>query len=462
MNEFDEFGRRDEDLCDIPPLGATPGDDDLEPDEPPGEPVVAGRPFDPALFNEQCEFTRIEDWRPGEKIRIVSPQAPAGVLIFWTLAGAVAAGLAGAFPIWSAIEDFVGGDADDRWAATACVALFGGALAGFWLRNNLQGREFVFDWLKKQATRCVGAVEESWTLNEIKGLVLREVCISRKDRPDGYRHQLSMLAPGGVVPIVESGLPVPTAAASYERLAPLAADLAAALGVSCSLVRWGADFDLLEKLRLTALQKIVLGAMGVAMAVLFVAAAVPQQIENRAAEQLRQRGFEILRWGRFERNDELIGQNYWNLTIKAGQSLPPLDAEAKRLLAGLRKVGLEAGKSKLTDDDLVALAGVKWSIVDVSQTAVTDRGIAAIAASDELTYLDAYDTRAGDEALAALARSPKLRFLFLPGAQATDAGLQHLSSVRTLRIVHLGACPVTAAGVEALRRTLPDAEVIFK
>ena len=473
MTDFDEFGRREHDPRDIPPLDAEPSDnikpdDDLEPDdelgpdEPPGEPVVANRPFDPASFNQQREFTRVEDWRPGEKVRIVTPQAPAAVLIFWTLMGAVAAGLAGAFPIWSVIEDFIGGDADERWATTACVALFGGALAGFWLRNNLQSREFVFDWLKKLATRRVGAVEESWTLSEIQGLVLREICIIRKDKPDEYRHRLRMLAPGGGAPIIESEQSSPTAAASYEQLAPFAAELAAALGTSCTLLKFGADFDLFEKLRLTGLQKIVLGAMGVAMAVLLVAAAVPQQNDNRAAQRLREGGLDISQWGRFERNDDLIGENFWSVTVKAGQSLPPLDEEAKRLLASLRKVGLDADKSMLTDDDLLALEGVKWSIVDLSQTPITDRGIAAIAASDELTYLDAYDTSAGDEAMAALARSPKLRFLFLPGARVTDAGLKHLASIRTLKTVHLGACPVTEAGVEALRRALPDAEVIFK
>ena len=430
--------------------------------EPAGEPIAAKHTFDPASLEKIIEFTRVEDWRPGQKVCIVTPRAPWGVIVFLSLLGAIAAGLAGAFPIWGVIGGFVGGVSTGRYAAAACAALFGGCLAGFLARNNLQRRELVFDWLQKQATWRIGAVAHSWPLDAIQGFVLREVRSGGQGEPTEYRHELTMIAPDRDVPVIKTEQPAKSAATSYNLLAPMAADLAASLDTSCSRTTSAANVDWSEKLWLTALQKIVLGAMGAAIAVLFLAAAVPQQIENRAAARLRERGLDISRMGSFTRNDDLIGENYWNVTVKAGQTLPGLGDEEMQLLSGMRQVGLDAEESNMTDDDLLAYRAMNWSIVNVSQTAVTDRGIAALAASGALTYLDAYDTRVSDEGMAALARSPRLRFLFLPGAKVTDAGLKHLQSVRTLKKLHLGACPVTEAGVDALRRALPGTEVIFK
>lgn len=430
--------------------------------EPAGEPITAQRAFDPASLEKKIEFTCIEDWRPGQKVSVVTPQAPWGVLVFLSLLGAIAAGLAGAFPIWGVIGGFVGDSSTGRYATAACGALIGGCLAGFLARNNLQRRELVFDWLQKQATWRVGAVAHSWPFDAIQGFVLREGRSGGQGEPTEYRYELTMIAPDRDVPVIKTEQPAKSAATSYNLLAPMAADLAASLDTTCSRATSDANVDWSEKLWLTTSQKIVLAALGAAIAILFLAAAVPQQIENRAAARLRERGLEISRMGSFTRNDDLIGENYWNVTVKAGQTLPRLGDEEMRLLSGMRQVGLDAEESNLTNDDLLAYRAVNWSIVNVSQTAVTDRGIAALAASGALTYLDAYDTRVSDEAMAALVHSPQLRFLFLPGAKVTDAGLKHLQSVRTLKKVHLGACPVTEAGVDALRRALPGAEVIFK
>ena len=427
-----------------------------------GEPVEAASRFDPASLDGKLEFTRVEDWRPGHRICIVRRQAPPGVLIFLTLLAATAAGLAGAFPLWSVIRDFVGGDSTGRYAAAGCAALFGGCLACFLARNNFQRRELAFDWLQKQVTWRVGEVACSWPLDAIRGFVLCELPSGGDDESAEYRHQLTMLAPDREVPVIKTEQAAKTSAASYGLLAPLAAELAAALGTSCTRSTLSGESISVEKLRLTWFQKVVLTALALASVVLFLVAAVPQQIENRAAARLRELGLEISRMGSFTRNDDLIGENYWNVTVQEGQRLPRLDDDSVQLLANLRKVGLDAEESKLTDDDLLALRGVHWSIVNVSQTAVTDQGIAAIASSDSLTYLDAYDTRVGDEAMAALARSPRLRFLFLPGAKVTDAGLKHLQSVHSLKKVHVGGCPVSEAGVDALRRALPGAEVTFK
>lgn len=463
-DEFDdEEEMKDGGLQPIPPPeDAAAVAAELTPRKSAGEAVVAKTSFDAEKFAEKFEFTRIEDWRPGEKICIVSPQAPAGVFVFLILLAAIAAGLAGAFPVWGGIGSFVGGDALGRYATAACTALFGGCLALFLSWNNLQRRELTFEWLDKQATWRVGSSIASWPLGAIQGFVLTEVRASGEKGATEYRHQLTMIAPDRDVPVAKTEKDLPTAELSYDLLGPLAADLAAALDTKCLRTSSSAGADLAQKLWLTGRQKTVLAALAAAMAVMFLSAAVPQFLEGRAAARLASLGLEIAMMGSFTRNDELIGENYWTIKVKEGATLPRLDDEAKRLLAGLRKVGLDAEGSNLTDDDLIGLGDVQWSIVDVSQTAVTDRGIAALAASENLSYLDAYDSRVGDEAMAALAHSPRLRYLFLPGARVTDAGLKPLESIDTLKIVHLGGCPVTETGVDALRRALPGAKVTFK
>jgi hypothetical protein len=70
------------------------------------------------------------------------------------------------------------------------------------------------------------------------------------------------------------------------------------------------------------------------------------------------------------------------------------------------------------------------------------------------------DTRITNAGLAHLERLSSLRYLSLQDTSVTDAGLAHLEGLPNLQEVDLDGTKVTDAGVTELRRTQPKVKVI--
>jgi len=136
--------------------------------------------------------------------------------------------------------------------------------------------------------------------------------------------------------------------------------------------------------------------------------------------------------------------------------------EGAALIARLPELeDLNLMDTRVGDPGAAALAAVETLIrLDLGGTFVTDAGAAALARLPRLTHLALNKSQIGDEALAALADAPVLEWLCIPATRVTDAGLKHLARIRTLRTVNVCVTAVTAAGVEALRRALPECQVI--
>jgi internalin A len=105
-------------------------------------------------------------------------------------------------------------------------------------------------------------------------------------------------------------------------------------------------------------------------------------------------------------------------------------------------IQLDLANSKLTDEDLNQLAGLKrlQTLNLLNAVQVTEAGLKELAALKELQTLHLWDCGgATDEGLKELAALKSLRQLFLAGANVSDAGLKHLAGLKELRELNLNS-----------------------
>lgn len=141
---------------------------------------------------------------------------------------------------------------------------------------------------------------------------------------------------------------------------------------------------------------------------------------------------------------------------------------------------LSLGRTSVTDRGLAAIPAqnqLEW--LDLSFTPVTDAGLARFRGSKslkqlfleethitdqllswigelkDLEELDLSGTKITDQGLARLSGLKKLRELYLARSQVTDRGLESLAGLKQLETLDLDATEVTAAGVGRLQQALP-------
>ena len=99
--------------------------------------------------------------------------------------------------------------------------------------------------------------------------------------------------------------------------------------------------------------------------------------------------------------------------------------------------------------------------LDLSNKAVANADLVAIAKHMQLRELYLAKTGVGDEGLAHLRPLTQLRIISLADTQITDAGLKHLAAVKSLRHIFLYPTKVTDAGVAELKTVLPGVQVRY-
>ena len=99
--------------------------------------------------------------------------------------------------------------------------------------------------------------------------------------------------------------------------------------------------------------------------------------------------------------------------------------------------------------------------LDLSNKAVANADLVAIAKHIQLRELYLAKTGVDDEGLAHLRTLTQLRIISLANTQITDAGLKHLAAVKSLRQIFLYPTKVTDAGVAELKAALPGVQVRY-
>lgn len=114
------------------------------------------------------------------------------------------------------------------------------------------------------------------------------------------------------------------------------------------------------------------------------------------------------------------------------------------------------------DDDLALLSGLEPVLrrLDLSGSAVTDAGLAALSDFAHLKELRLDRTSVTEAALAHLAELSELEVLNLYATEVGDAGVDHLAGLEALRKVYLFETPVTDDGAAALVQARPELIVV--
>jgi hypothetical protein len=139
-----------------------------------------------------------------------------------------------------------------------------------------------------------------------------------------------------------------------------------------------------------------------------------------------------------------------------GASLMPIAADGKTY----RFTALNVAK-EFTDAGLAPLAPIADKVVslDLARTKVTDAGLSAVAAMNNLTELHLEGTAVSDAGLDHLKGLAALEYLNLYNTKVTDAGLTKIAGLSKLKSLYLWQSGVTKAGVTALKAKLPKTHI---
>jgi len=116
----------------------------------------------------------------------------------------------------------------------------------------------------------------------------------------------------------------------------------------------------------------------------------------------------------------------------------------------------------LTDAQVAELVKLSSQIVwlKLGDTQLTDAALTSIARLKNLQKLHLERTRITDAGLKRLTGLPYLEYLNLYGTQITDVGLTSLAELKALRSVYVWQTKVTESGIIALKKALPNVEVV--
>lgn len=142
--------------------------------------------------------------------------------------------------------------------------------------------------------------------------------------------------------------------------------------------------------------------------------------------------------------------------VATGAVAGPLSQDNALLQVGFHLLG-----DSVTDETLKVLEPVKEQVtwLNLAGTAITDDGLAQIAALPNLTRLHLEKTAIGDAGLDHLAGLQQLEYLNLYATKVTDAGVDKLTGLSGLHKLYLWQSEVTDAGADKLRAAIPEIDI---
>lgn len=444
-DDEDDDDTGESDFLPIPPRGASSAV--KAPSKPKCEDLVRCKlPLDLPKVMNSLEVVRINEWKPGQRISILRPSAPWFVYAIVIGVVVVPAALFGRWFVFGFVQGIFDLDETARPVVMGFVALTAGCFVAFLMRNNLKERELIFDWPRQRLILRYGPTVREWPLAAVQELILSEkqhVAASQTDhedaprRIDGYGSRLDIVLPVDDLKVIETEKWEPKADVAGQILAPLGAELAAALQVKYSRgPRPGSDSkDLADALRMTRPQLVTLAIIGLVAVSLLASVFVQKERIRQHVAELKALGLDITFLGSYGYDHHTVCENFVSLRLTDNELLTAHGEQIRALLLTLPKVGLDLRESTLTDADLEIFRGVKLCVANISQTAITDAGLAILIENDDLVFLDADRSAISDASILALKRLPHLRFLFFQGTRITNEGAGQLHNKSSLILV---------------------------
>lgn len=142
---------------------------------------------------------------------------------------------------------------------------------------------------------------------------------------------------------------------------------------------------------------------------------------------------------------------------KLGRSLDQLD---ETLIGHLQPHLLDLNRSKVTNQDLLALQGLKEvTAISLANTRIGNEGLRNLVGMENLKSIRLDDTNVTDEGLIHFAQMQKLRSLKLMNTKITDQGLGHLKRCSALEYLDLTGTGVSIEGITSLKKSLPGLRI---
>ena len=153
----------------------------------------------------------------------------------------------------------------------------------------------------------------------------------------------------------------------------------------------------------------------------------------------------------------------WESSPDGAPQLPPeasLLEQAQAVRDG-RSDTIRLDHTTIRDDDLEQLDGLEDKLlrINLSQTSLTDAGLARLCRFERLEQLRVMSPDMTDAGLAPLKDLPHLRFLHLMGAPFGDAGLEYLHALSRLESLYLDGIRASDAAITRLIEALPKVHV---
>ncbi len=134
--------------------------------------------------------------------------------------------------------------------------------------------------------------------------------------------------------------------------------------------------------------------------------------------------------------------------------------DAIHALTGLRVHGLGLSSTQVTDEGVRQLVKIEsLEHLDLQDVDVTDAAIAELKRHPRLRSLNLGGPRISDNTIAALAKLAGLKYVYLKDAQITDRGVAELEKLSGLKQLYLTNTPITDRGMASLRKALPTCRI---
>jgi Leucine-rich repeat (LRR) protein len=123
-------------------------------------------------------------------------------------------------------------------------------------------------------------------------------------------------------------------------------------------------------------------------------------------------------------------------------------------------ITIDVGGTEFSDEQLAHLKDVPTlEELHLSNTPITDAGMAHVAGLRGLKQLYLAKCDVGDEGLAHVRELVNLEALNVFGTKTTDAGIEHLMGLKHLRTLYITDLKLSSAVVDKLKQTLPQLKV---
>jgi len=153
-----------------------------------------------------------------------------------------------------------------------------------------------------------------------------------------------------------------------------------------------------------------------------------------------------------------LSKTQLEVASKTGALVTPLSEKHS-----LVRAEFTSGPSLIENNAVGALSGIQNNIshLDLSRTKINDSVMGSVKKMKNLTWLGLRNTAITDSGVKQLKGMEFLRLINLSGTQVTDSSIKELSQMKELEEVYLWNTKVSEGGVESLRKSLPDAKIIW-